>query len=284
TAAITRSHDEYWTLGTHSSDPINVYFCFDQDVGCLRPLIPHHLTSTGPPDTIPHRNLSARLLRDILQRSATLASSFAHHLTTWNCTLGIIDDSPLVHAFLATDHWNHFQAKAHRQRLLTTLPPSRPPPTLSPQKWKRFWTTDMHLICRTLWYRLLIGKLYCADTLSRSMPASPPGCHFCSSGSESLVHLFVSCPSKWSVWLDTFTFFLPSVSLSHSLVTSWILDLSIPDTTTWMLCSCLLQAIWRQHWAHIIQQHAFSPSIILPTVISQFSLLRPPPHVYYIDH
>ncbi|SAL96035.1 hypothetical protein, partial, partial [Absidia glauca] len=35
TAAITRSHDEYWTLGTHSSDPINVYFCFDQDVGCL---------------------------------------------------------------------------------------------------------------------------------------------------------------------------------------------------------------------------------------------------------
>jgi hypothetical protein len=284
TAAITRSHDEYWTHGAHSSDSINVYFCFDQGVGCLRPLIPHHLTSTGPPDTIPHRNLSARLLRDILQRSAALSPSFAHNMTTWDRSLGIIDDSPLINAFLATDNWKHFQAKVHRQRLLTSLPPSRPPPTLSPAKWKRFWTTDMHLICRTLWYRLLIGKLYCADTLSRSSSARPPGCQFCPSVSESLGHLFVSCPAKWSVWLQTFSFFLPSVSLSHSLATSWILDLSIPDTTTWMICSCLLQAIWRQHWAHIIHQHPFSPSIIISTVISQFSLLRPPPWVYYIDH
>lgn len=252
---ITSAPENYWINGKHGTELINGYFCFDPDIGCLRPLLPLKVTSTANPDLIRHPILSARLLRDILNRTITLHASFRHHLTTWDQPLGAIIDQPMISTFTQLDSWKNFKARDHRLRLLDRLPQTAPPPLLSPSGWKAFWSKPLHLSARTIWYRLLLGKLHCQSSRSRFDQSQSRSCKLCFAEEESVDHLFVTCPSKWDLWVHAFVLYLPDRPLSSDLVLRWILDLDLSpndpsDTTAWLVCSCLIQTIWRFHWAY----------------------------------
>ncbi|CAO3588961.1 unnamed protein product [Absidia cylindrospora] len=210
-------------------------------------------------------------------------------MTNWEQQEGSINDSPLVTNFLQSTSWTQYTPRSHRQRLLTSLPQVQPPPSLSPRLWHTFWQHPQHLYARTLWYRLLLGKLYCQRSLAHFRPSTTPLCLFCSESPEDLQHMFVTCTSKWTLWQLVCDRLLPGFSITPSTIVSCLFALDFSpnphlSSTLWLLCGCVIQAIWRHHWAFVIHRIPFTPSLIFPFIASLFSQLRPPPHVYYIPH
>ncbi|KAI8329153.1 hypothetical protein BC941DRAFT_363075, partial [Chlamydoabsidia padenii] len=152
--------------------------------------------------------------------------------------------------------------------------------------WKLFWHHQLQPQGRTLWYRLILGKLYSNETLSK-FGDQASSCNLCFSPNESIQHLFVSCPIKWDIWLRSFALILPSISITPSTMMSFLWNLDFPSdknvaTTVRLLCACIIQAIWQHHWQYIICDTSFNVNIALSTVISLFTQLRPDPLIYLI--
>ncbi|KAI8332372.1 hypothetical protein BC941DRAFT_340157, partial [Chlamydoabsidia padenii] len=181
---------------------------------------------------------------------------------------GTIIDQPLISIFMQLNSWKNYRARTHRLRLLEQLPQTPPLHRLPPSCWKAFWSKPQHLSARTIWCRLLLGKLYCQASMSRFNPSISRLCKFCLTEEESLGHLFVTCPFKWDIWIHVFALYLPDRSLSSDKVLRWLFHLQFSpidpsDITAWLVCSCLIQVIWRHHWAYIINDQPFSPPTIL---------------------
>ncbi|ORZ06416.1 hypothetical protein BCR42DRAFT_472695, partial [Absidia repens] len=200
---------------------------------------------------------------------------------------GEIEDDTLIHAFVSQEHWSNFQSRQHRSLLMSKMPLPKYSPFFPSTTWQRFWHQPMDLDARSLWYRLLHGKLYCQKLWSRFQPSSSSTCLFCSHANEDLHHLFLSCPIKWNVWSDVFQAILPQTPLTLPLLQSYIRHLRMPTdpnlhTTIWLLCSSTLQAIWRFHWQKVIHDVPFHTPRIIALISHLFARLRPlPPQLHY---
>ncbi|KAI8327524.1 hypothetical protein BC941DRAFT_364788 [Chlamydoabsidia padenii] len=222
------------------------YIC----LGCLRPLLGRRVT--GVNNTPQHPLLSACLLRDLQRQTIVLHPSLRNHIITWNQQPGDIDDNPLVQAFINTDSWKNFNTKRHRDHWLMSLKQSAPPPRLSTAHWKLIWSIPCNPQGRNLWYRLLLGKLYSNELLSRQSDHHRPSCQLCPEPNESLDHLIVSCPRKWEVWSSAFHHIMPTIKITPALLSCLLNQLDTPqdlvhDNNLWLLCGCGIQSIWLYH-------------------------------------
>jgi hypothetical protein len=68
---------------------------------------------------------------------------------------------------------------------------------IAASRWKAFWKADIPLKARSLWYRLLHGRLHCQVSTSRfSSLNGARRCVWCINIDEDLQHLFIQCPQR----------------------------------------------------------------------------------------
>jgi hypothetical protein len=281
---INQAPPDHWTHKTHGKDPLSWYFCYDSEIGCLRPFLPNHSTTT--PDPIRHRYLTAKLLREISNKVITLHSSIITHMTTWRQPAQDISDEPLVEHFTNQRHWYQFRPRIHRQHILQHQPPASWHPKIDITKWKIFWKQPLDPMARTTWYRLAHKKLLCQQLYSKFKDTTA-ACLFCPDPNENLEHLFIYCPRKWNVWEMAFQEILPQVPISHNTISAAVQQLVPPpspssDPSFLFLCSCIIQAIWRHHWLYVIHSTPFTTNNVKALVYHLFSKLRPSPRTYII--
>ncbi|CAO3588560.1 unnamed protein product [Absidia cylindrospora] len=280
---VSSAPSDHWINTNHASDPIHWFFRYDSNPGCLRPLLPPSIIRLHPPDVLRHRNLSMQLIQDLRSHTILVKDAFKQQLSTWGQPEDTPDDLPLISSFIKTPGWSRYTPRSHRSQLLLSLSSSTNMPNINNQLWKKFWIQPQHLHARTLWYRLILGKLYSQPSLAWIRPLSPASCLFCTGPLEDLPHLFVTCPLKWSIWLQAFEILLPDHSFSQDTILSCLLSLDFPHLpsitpTLWLTCGCMVQIIWRHHWQHVIHNVP-----LIPSLTSLFTQLRPSPHVYYLS-
>jgi hypothetical protein len=127
---------------------------------------------------------------------------------------------------------------------------------------------------RSLWYRLFHRKLYSQSLLSRF----DNGLTSLQCNTEDLQHLFVRCPMKWRVWIDTFNFFSPHLTFTQDDVGSILWSFQqfpfVDNTNLWTLSCCVLSIIWRAYWRFTIDSFPFIDQRLVTCAISQFATLK----------
>ncbi|KAG1042538.1 hypothetical protein G6F43_011881 [Rhizopus delemar] len=242
----------------------NCFFTYDRSLQRVRPML--------QPDNPTHPRLSARLFRDLQNRTVTLNNM------TWNLILnispdpGLIDDTPFLFWLSRSTPWISFHPQEFRQTQLDLLLPCSPSPW-SPSKWTQFWSFKMLPEARTWWFRFLYGKLHCQETVARFDPHVTTICKFCYAPVEDLHHLIIDCPFKWSIWQEVLSRFSPYLEFSPDDVRSILQHLSyfdfVDNTKLVILSSYICLFIWRAHWRYIFDNTPFSAQQIVSTILEK---------------
>ncbi|KAI9006264.1 hypothetical protein CLU79DRAFT_688212, partial [Phycomyces nitens] len=158
-------------------------------------------------------------------------------------------------------------------------------PTLTPAKWKLFWSLPLSHVARNIWYRFLHHSISSASLLHHIMPDIVPSasCRLCSHPDQTADHLLTSCPKIWKVWDDVLTQWLPSFSSSPRSVGSVILTVTPPPDGPLLPSSqifgAILQVGWRAYWALVFDNVSFVPATVsasahsfLHTCVDQISI------------
>ncbi|KAI8330565.1 hypothetical protein BC941DRAFT_341335, partial [Chlamydoabsidia padenii] len=152
--------------------------------------------------------------------------------------------------------WMNYSPARYRQQYWNKMSSSLIPSSLTPRaKWTTFWRQQMHPQGRTLWYRLTKRKLYCQLALSKIRPLTTLTCLLCQNHEETLDHLFVQCSQKWPVWIKAFDEIIPSIT--NIIFEHQVPSISGISSSIWILYSCIIQIIWKHHWAYVIHQNPF---------------------------
>lgn len=139
--------------------------------------------------------LSARLVRDLKNKTITLNSM------TWHLTLsspfdsGIIKVSSFVTRLARSVEWMFYSPTLYRQTIQKTLLPCSPP-VLPPVKWVQLWSLNTLPEARSLCYRFLYNKLYCQGSVSRIAPDVSGAYQLCQVPLEDINHLLIMCHFK----------------------------------------------------------------------------------------
>ncbi|CAO3588849.1 unnamed protein product [Absidia cylindrospora] len=164
----------------------------------------------------------------------------------------------LLHFYWLSKHPNS------RQLPITHFPYDPPPAThLTTDQWRFFWRQPIDHSARNCWWRLLIRKPPCLETLRhiRKEDINPGWCTICNRTTENERHMLFDCPLKLSFWNAAKTLF----GIDHSLNEIWdILTFRQKvDTDTMIKIGDILKTVWLQHWHCRIEEvpwhntHAF---------------------------
>jgi hypothetical protein len=92
----------------------------------------------------------------------------------------------------------------------------------------RFWSTDMLLQARSLWYRVLTRKIPTVNYLFRIKRASSSTCQLCNEHEDSLDHFLVFCSQKQVVWYNILQSSFPSECLDLNSIHTTLISLQPP--------------------------------------------------------
>ena len=132
------------------------FFTFDSQQKCLRPLL-------GIDHPIFPR-LAKKMLSDIQNKIIDPTPQTWHTIVEKADSPGIVDDSILVSSCLSSIEWRSFQSKDYRTKHINQQWPAHST-ILNPQSWHTFWTIPIAPEARSLWYRLIRGKVHCQQSI-----------------------------------------------------------------------------------------------------------------------
>jgi hypothetical protein len=136
---------------------------------------------------------------------------------------------------------------------------------------KTIWSTMMYPQARTVWYRVLTGKIP-HNTLLFSFGLIPsPLCSFCHQQADNIDHFLVTCPKKWILWEHTLHLIYPDLEFPPSLLFDILYSLHVPGSILNIksfdaIISTILWQIWNLSWKHGYQ----NPRPIHQTIINKY--------------
>ncbi|KAG0777532.1 hypothetical protein G6F22_011808 [Rhizopus arrhizus] len=164
----------------------------------------------------------------------------------------------------------------HHNIDLCRPPTPESPPSLSSTKWLLFWRFPIHLQARTVWYRVLHGKLATRSTLFKLLPelVDSPQCAVCTlSAIEDTDHFLYDCPPKMLVWKELWPILFSS-QFSASLLKKALFKLEFPDSSleteipSAVGIASILLSIWRAHFNLVFNLQPFIPSTVVSLACS----------------
>ncbi|KAG1271728.1 hypothetical protein G6F65_012202 [Rhizopus arrhizus] len=260
----------HWLLSHNRSKlQANQFFTYDQSLQRVRPLL--------RPDSPPYPRLSGRLVRDLQNRTVTLNNM------TWNLILndypdlGSVDDFPFVSWLTRSVDWISFHPQEYRQTQSDTLL-THPLSTLSPLKWKQFWSLKILPEARIICFRFIYNKLHCNASVSRFDPTTTAACSLCHAALEDVNHLLITCSFKWSVWQGVLSRFAPYLEFRPEDIESILRNFSrfefVDNSRLLRICSQAMLHIWRAHWRYIFDGTPFLPQQIVSTIFEKLHYYR----------
>lgn len=183
-------------------------------------------------------------------------------------------DNSLVNTFIKSDRWKKYQASECRNyHMITSIYPTMLIPKTS---WHVFWSTEMLLQARAVWYRVLSNKVPTTAYLARIKMVDTPQCRLCKQNTDTLEHFLVYCPSKQDIWLDILTTHMADYQLDMTMVYTILRFLQFPKQIRrsdrdriYTIFSTTLWNIWIFYWKYIIDNASFQTNVILSKINSQ---------------
>ncbi|KAG0862823.1 hypothetical protein G6F16_012252 [Rhizopus arrhizus] len=185
-----------------------------------------------------------------------------------------IDVSRFIKACTLAPSGKDISSKEFRKLCRPPTPES--PPSLSSTKWLSFWRFPIHLQARTVWYRVLHGKLATRSTLFKLLPelVDSPQCAVCNlSAIEDTDHFLYDCPPKMLVWKELWPILFSS-QFSASLLKKALFKLEFPDSSleteipSAVGIASILLSIWRAHFNLVFNLQPFIPSTVVSLACS----------------
>ncbi|KAG0780139.1 hypothetical protein G6F21_012267 [Rhizopus arrhizus] len=175
--------DGHWLRSPHrSKSQARHYFTYDQSLKRIRPM----LASDSPP----HPRLSARLLRDLQNRTVKLNDMTWQVILNTSTDPGSVTDYPFVTWLTRSFEWVSFCPRVYRQTQLDSMLPC-PASIIPPDGWLRFWNLTILPEARSFSFRFIHGKLHSQSSVARFNPDVSATCKFCNVPSEDISHLLV---------------------------------------------------------------------------------------------
>ncbi|KAG1040050.1 hypothetical protein G6F43_012369 [Rhizopus delemar] len=263
--------DGHWLRSPHrSKSRARHYFTHDQSLQRIRPM----LASDSPP----HPRLSARLLRDLQNRTVKLNEMTWQVILNTSIDPGSVTDYPFVTWLTRSFEWVSFCPRVYRQAQLDSMLPC-PASIISSDGWLRFWNLTILPEARSFCFRFIHGKLHSQSSIARFNPDVSAICKFCNVPSEDIPHLLVECPHKWSIWQEALSRFAPHLDFQPTDILTLLLHLTrfdyIDNITLLRLSYYILLFLWRAHWRYIFDGVPLLPERIVTTAfekIGTFSL------------
>ncbi|CEG68569.1 hypothetical protein RMATCC62417_04806 [Rhizopus microsporus] len=128
---------------------------------------------------------------------------------------------------------------------------------LRPQYWQTFWSLTVPPKAITSWFCLLLGYIPTAALQHARNPSltTSPLCRLCQQDTETIFHLFVSCPLKPNFWFSIFErYSLPDKFLTADEIWSVLtFFVSVDEQTTVdadVLCffGAGISTVGKYHW------------------------------------
>jgi hypothetical protein len=256
----------------HKTFPANKFFYYDVTRQRLRILVEGEYT------LLPRlcKKLKSQIL---LERTVQLKPFLLSYVlqTTSPQTHSQVDTS-LVDNFIKATRWKKYQASEYRNYHMTTL--KYPTMLISKISWLIFWSTEMLLQARAVWYRVLSNKIPTTAYLAQIKTVDNPQCRLCRKNNDDLEHFLVSCPSKQDIWLDIITRYLSEYQLDLTMVYMILRFLQFPKQIrrsdrdrVYTIFSTTLWNLWIFYWKFIIDKVPFQIDIILSKINSQIITL-----------
>ncbi|KAG1355678.1 hypothetical protein G6F62_002275 [Rhizopus arrhizus] len=217
------------------------YFTYDQSLQRIRPML--------ATDSPPHPRLSARLLRDLQNRTVKLNDMTWQVILNTSTDPGNVTDYPFVTWLTRSLEWVSFCP-----RNLTILPEAR-----------------------SFSFRFIHGKLHSQSSVARFNPDVSVTCKFCNIPSEDISHLLVECPHKWSIWKEALSRFALHLEFQSTDILTLLLHLTRFDytenTTLLRLSYYILLFLWHAHWRYIFDNVPLLPERIVTTAFEKIGML-----------
>lgn len=96
-------------------------------------------------------------------------------------------------------------------------------------KWSQLWSSSLHPRHQLIFWRVLSNNLPTHDRLQRFMAIPGCLCYLCNGHTESLSHLFVSCPLTIMIWANS-PWQLQVEHLIRPSLIEWILGILQPHS------------------------------------------------------
>ena len=153
--------------------------------------------------------------------------------------------------------------------------------TRSLRVWGSLWRLKVPLAVRTPWYRLLQGKLPCAQVIHGHINnICDPFCCFCAPRmiNETVDHFFFLCPRKRLVWEQIWWHFFGCPMSTHTVYQAIHL-LHFPQQRLSLISNesiigCTILGIWKAHWRFIFDNTPLDPLLVFQQILSMVGPFR----------
>ncbi|KAG1041244.1 hypothetical protein G6F43_012130 [Rhizopus delemar] len=263
--------DGHWLRSPHrSKSRARHYFTYDQSLKRIRPM----LRSDSPS----HPRLSARLLRDLQNRTVKLNEMTWQVILNTSTDPGSVTDYPFVTWLTRSFDWVSFCPRVYRQNQLDSMLPC-PASIIPSDGWLRFWNLTILPEARSSFcFRFIHGKLHNQSSIVRFNPDVSATCKFCNVPSEDISHLLVEFPHKWSIWQEALSRFAPHLDSQPTDILTLLLYLTcfdyIDNTTLLRLSYYILLFLWRAHWRYIFDDVPLLPERIVTAAFEKIGTFR----------
>jgi hypothetical protein len=207
--------------------------------------------------------LVRKLQKELRQETLCLIPEFDPLLTPSDEYPGNFDEQPLIDSFLNATSWITRTSREFRCIQTLLIHDHTSTITFPPASWSFFWTLPIALEARSLWFRLLYGKVYSRVLISSFDVSVSPFCQLCGLEREDNLHLFITCPFKLHVWEQAFMRLAPYTEFSVSHIQELVFGLQqfqlVDNEALFVLASKVIRFIWRFHWLSHFKGVPFQP-------------------------
>ncbi|ORZ04285.1 hypothetical protein BCR42DRAFT_338795 [Absidia repens] len=166
---------------------------------------------------------------------------------------------------------------------MSTPPFSTKSSPLSPAGTDIFWKAPMTPEARTIWYKILVGKVPLRHFLRQIGRSTSSLCHLCTTSFKDTLHFQVGCPTKNDVWTSVLGYFFPHLHFSIDCLYTIMTTLTWPSTI-WnpshllVVIGTTLRCIWIGHWQSSIHNIPFQRQHLVKRAIREtLHILTPLP-------
>ncbi|KAI8985421.1 hypothetical protein BDB01DRAFT_721211, partial [Pilobolus umbonatus] len=143
--------------------------------------------------------------------------------------------------------------------------------------WHPFWALINTPESRSLWYRIIHGKVYCQKSIALCRTDTSDQCPFCHHVVETIPHLLFECPTKVPIWRIVLSFFAPHLFFEHHDIHQRIYQLkSFDHVNNYPASHMGLQDVtsYSSHWRLVFDGKPLLPLAIINSTLKIHSRLQ----------
>lgn len=243
--------------------PSIAFFKYDESLQRFRVLDP--LVNETP-----FPGLSRQLVNILTRRTFTTTPFIDDLLAHPIASAGEFDEQPFISSFLSSSSWVDYRPRDFRLQQVYRLLPFSPVVAFSPASWSYFWNLPIAPESRTLWYRLVHGKIRYKLAVSLFDDSVSPICSLCCLDIEDQFHLFVTCPYKFEVWYRVLSRYIPYLDFSEAAILDLLFRFQqfplVDNLALQTLVAKVMRSIWRFHWLYIKENVPFQSDLVIQKV------------------